>query len=163
MILNRQRRVRIALPPLKVFLARLRKELRLNGQEVSVALITDRDMARLNQEFRRKRGPTDVLSFPAMGLSRKDILADASLALRAGRKVSRPRRTRQSEPALLGDIAISPQIARCNARRFGRTLPNELRLLILHGVLHLLGYDHESDHGQMARKEQNLRRRLGLD
>ena len=62
----------------------------------------------------------------------------------------------------LGDIAIAPAIARCNARRFGRTFNDEMRILILHGVLHLMGYDHESDQGQMDRRERNLRRECGL-
>ena len=62
----------------------------------------------------------------------------------------------------LGDIAISPQTAQRNARRFGRTLPQELRILLLHGVLHLMGYDHETDRGQMERRERRLRRELGL-
>lgn len=63
----------------------------------------------------------------------------------------------------LGDIAISPVTARRNARRFGRTLPDELRILILHGVLHLLGYDHETDDGEMERVENRLRAKLGLN
>jgi probable rRNA maturation factor len=61
-----------------------------------------------------------------------------------------------------GDIAIAPAIARQNARRFGRALNDEMRILILHGILHLMGYDHETDNGQMERREMRLRRRLGL-
>jgi probable rRNA maturation factor len=64
--------------------------------------------------------------------------------------------------AFLGDIAISPATARRNAKKLGRSLPSELRVLILHGVLHLLGYDHETDCGLMDRVEGRLRRRLGL-
>lgn len=67
-----------------------------------------------------------------------------------------------AEPIFLGDIAISPATARRNAKKFRRTLPNELQILILHGVLHLLGYDHETDRGQMTRIENQLRRKLGL-
>jgi len=65
----------------------------------------------------------------------------------------------------LGDIAIAPETARRYARKNGRTLDNEIRILMLHGVLHLMGYDHESksDNGQMNRIEQKLRRRLGLE
>jgi probable rRNA maturation factor len=62
----------------------------------------------------------------------------------------------------LGDIAIAPETARRYAKKNGRTLQSELRVLMLHGVLHLMGYDHESDHGQMNRIEQKMRRRLGL-
>jgi probable rRNA maturation factor len=62
----------------------------------------------------------------------------------------------------LGDIAISPAVARRNAYSLGRSLSGEIRVLILHGVLHLLGYDHETDRGEMDRVEGRLRRRLGL-
>lgn len=63
----------------------------------------------------------------------------------------------------LGDIAIAPGVARRNARRFGRRFGQELRILMLHGALHLLGYDHERDHGEMERLERRVRRRLGLE
>jgi len=63
---------------------------------------------------------------------------------------------------VLGEIAISPAMARRNAKKYRRTLANEMRILILHGVLHLLGFDHETDRGRMNRLEQNLRGRLGL-
>ncbi len=62
----------------------------------------------------------------------------------------------------LGDIAIAPATARRYAKKNGRSLNNELRVLILHGVLHLLGYDHETDRGEMDRIEQKMRRRFGL-
>ncbi len=62
----------------------------------------------------------------------------------------------------LGDIAISPATARRYAKKHGRELSSELRVLILHGVLHLLGYDHETDRGEMDRIERKLRKRLGL-
>jgi probable rRNA maturation factor len=62
----------------------------------------------------------------------------------------------------LGDIAIAPETARRYANKKGRSLNNELRVLILHGVLHLLGYDHETDHGEMNRVEHSMRRKFGL-
>jgi probable rRNA maturation factor len=62
----------------------------------------------------------------------------------------------------LGDIAVAPAVARRNARRFGRTFAEEMHILILHGMLHLMGYDHETDTGQMDRRERRLRRALGL-
>jgi probable rRNA maturation factor len=62
----------------------------------------------------------------------------------------------------LGDIAIAPAVAKRNAKTYGRTLPEELNILMLHGVLHLLGYDHETDRGEMNRTEKKLRKRLGL-
>ena len=62
----------------------------------------------------------------------------------------------------IGDIAISPETARRNARRFSRSLPVEMRILILHGMIHLAGFDHETDHGEMDRLERRLRKRLGV-
>ena len=62
----------------------------------------------------------------------------------------------------IGDIAISPETARRNARRFSRSLPAEMRILILHGMIHLAGFDHETDHGEMDRLERRLRKRLGV-
>jgi probable rRNA maturation factor len=62
----------------------------------------------------------------------------------------------------IGDIAISPETARRNARRFARSLPAEMRILILHGMIHLAGFDHETDHGEMDRLERRLRKRLGV-
>ncbi|MBI1749089.1 MAG: rRNA maturation RNase YbeY [Acidobacteria bacterium] len=149
MILNRQSRVRVALAPLDNFVRRVRQELRLNGRETAICLVTDAEMARMNKTYRGKRGPTDVLSFPA------DAVAAARRGgIHAGLKAG---------ATFLGDIAIAPGVARKNAKRYERTLPNELRILILHGVLHLMGYDHETDRGQMERKERRLRRRLGLE
>jgi len=154
MILNRQRTVRVARPPLEAFLARVRQQLRLNGAEITVCLVTDKSIAQMNETFRRKKGPTDVLSFPSDSSARQT---------RASRYRARPRRIAPSaEEPFLGDIAISPATARRNAKKFRRTLPDELQILILHGVLHLLGYDHETDNGQMTRIENRLRRKLGL-
>jgi probable rRNA maturation factor len=115
----------------------------------------------MNEAFRQKRGPTDVLSFPAQTAPKK----------RPGNRASRetPKRQPSSQPhaapserTYLGDIAISPSTARRNAAKYGRTLNAELRILMLHGVLHLMGYDHETDHGEMNRLEAKLRRRFGL-
>lgn len=160
MILDRQRSVRVALRPLMLFLARVRRELRLRDTDVTICLVSDAEIARMNQVFRKKHGPTDVLSFPSverLHRRRKTPL----------RPVSRgPRKSKRVMPGVedgyLGDIAISPATARRNAKRDGRPLQVELRVLILHGVLHLLGFDHETDQGQMDRMEQRLRRRLGL-
>jgi probable rRNA maturation factor len=143
MILNRQNRVRIQKAGLARFEARLRRELDLGGSELTVCFVDDREIARLNKKFRGKAKPTDVLSFPADG-------NDGSRFPSAQRG------------DYLGDIAISPETARRNAERYGRALDGELRVLILHGVLHLLGHDHETDNGQMERKEIRLRRKLGI-
>jgi len=148
MILNRQREVRVARPPLESFLRRVKRELGLGRKDVTICLVSDAEMARLNEAFRKKKGPTDVLSFPA------DV---------------RPARTRPGRAVNvgtfsgeLGDIAISPATARRYAKKHARTLASELRVLMLHGVLHLLGYDHETDRGEMDRLEQKLRKRLGI-
>jgi len=148
MILNRQRRVPVATRPLTDFLGRVRSALRLGDRDLTVCLVSDASIARLNRSFRGKPGPTDVLSFPANGHA----------ALRRARLTS----SSPSSTSYLGDIAISPEAARRNAARFGRTLPQELRVLMLHGVLHLLGYDHETDRGRMDRVERRLRAELGL-
>lgn len=144
MILNRQRRIPIALAPLEVFARRVASTLRVGRESFSVCLVSDAEMARMNRRFRATRGPTDVLSFPTNGVGR-------ALALGSG-----------ARSEFLGDIAISPQSARRNAQRDGRALSRELQILILHGVLHLMGYDHEADEGEMERLELRLRQRLGI-
>ena len=162
MILNRQRSVRVARRPLELFLRRIRKVLGLGKAHLTICFVTDAEIARMNETFRRKKGPTDVLSFPSVkGSSRTQAFFPARSGVRArGSRARAPWRLRATE--YLGDIAISPRTARRNAQRLGRDLSSELRILILHGVLHLLGYDHETDQGQMDRLEQRLRKRLEL-
>jgi probable rRNA maturation factor len=116
------------------FLARARRAAGLRGS-VNVLVTTNAEMKSLNRRFRGKDKPTDVLSFP--------VAPDAN-------------------QELAGDIAISAQIATQNARSLGHAPAVEVKILVLHGILHLLGYDHERDHGQMARREQELRRELRL-
>ncbi len=156
MVIDRQRKVRVARKPLENFLRRIRKELKLSNADISVALVSDAEIARLNRLYRNKDGSTDVLSFPSGAVTSRIVRLKRS----AGSAHS-PRVTRYS-PLFLGDIAIAPATARRYARKHGRTLSSELRVLLLHGVLHLLGYDHETDRGQMNRIERKLRRRLGL-
>src|SRR5580693_5510612 len=150
MILNRQRAVRVARRPLELFLCRVEKELRLGGADVTVCFVSDAEIARMNLAFRKKKGPTDVLSFPAEGKKRKKLYTGDTES------------TEDTEKRYLGDIVIAPETARRYAKKNGRSLSGELRVLILHGVLHLLGYDHETDCGEMDRIEQKLRRRFGL-
>ena len=100
--------------------------------EVSVAIVSDARIRALNRQYRRQDASTDVLSFPA------------------------------DEPGTLGDIVIAGGVARQQAKEAGHSLQTELRVLALHGLLHLLGYDHEHDDGRMARLEARLRRRGGL-
>ena len=129
-ILNRQRRQRIDAPRLRRVLRGAGRTLGVGG-EVSVVLAGDRLLQRLNRDFRGKDRPTDVLSFPGAGGGEG-----------------------------LGDVVISVPTAARNARRLGHSVPRELEILALHGFLHVLGYDHETDDGTMERLERRLRGRL---
>ena len=175
MVINRQRRVRVALRPLEQFVDRVQRALRLREYELTVCLVSDAVIGRLNRSYLGKRGPTDVLSFPAEGngaMPRPRENASTQRRQRAqrthGTKRDRNHREEFSSASFgrsssyLGDIAISPETARRSARRFSRPLPQELRMLVLHGVLHLIGYDHETDRGEMDLLERRLRRRLRL-
>jgi probable rRNA maturation factor len=124
---------------------------------VAIALVTDAAIRRLNREFRGKNHATDVLSFPFDSASRPRSLR---LSLREPRAKSRG--SGQARGLVGGDIAISVPTARRQARDMGHALRTELRVLALHGLLHLMGYDHETDRGQMQRTEEKLRRRSGL-
>jgi len=159
MILNRQKKVPLAEQPLTEFLGRILREVKFADAEVSIAFVSDAEIAKWNQKFRNKKGPTDVLSFP--GLSKRRAERHAKRNLRVARSNGK---SGAQAGGFLGDIAIAPETARRYAKKNGRTLDNEIRILMLHGVLHLMGYDHESksDCGQMNRIEQRLRRRLGL-
>lgn len=166
LIVNRQRRVAVPLRSLERFWERARLVLRLPEEAVTICLVSEAAMAGWNRSYRGKAGPTDVLSFPAdVGMS-PPSRPGANGATRPAKRrhLSRQRHSQAPiEPGhYLGDIAIAPAVARVNARRYGRTFDHELRILILHGALHLLGYDHETDTGQMMRLEYRLRRRLGL-
>jgi len=150
MILNQQREVRVAMRPLESFLRKVKRELGANESEVTVCLVSDKAMARLNESFRNKKGPTDVLSFPTVARPRPVRVRRGLHAANSG------------EHQYLGDIAISPATARRYATSHDRTVASELRVLIVHGVLHLLGYDHETDRGEMDKIERKLRKRFGL-
>jgi probable rRNA maturation factor len=156
MILNRQRNVRVPLAELERFLARVRRKLGIPVDALTICLVTPSDIAGLNRAYRGKSRPTDVLSFPG------NVRHSKSGRERKVRQRKAGAAGRLSSASYLGDIAIAPSIARANARRFGRTLDDEMRILILHGILHLMGYDHETDSGQMDRREQRLRAELGL-
>ena len=144
---NRQRAVRLELGSLERFLLRVNREIGLDHHSAFVRFVTGAEMTRLNQTFRNKPGTTDVLSFPSETRTRPAGLRHRAKALRG---------------SYLGDIAISPVVARRNAKTFGRTTTEEICILMLHGVLHLLGYDHDTDRGEMERVEATLRRRLRL-
>jgi probable rRNA maturation factor len=102
------------------------------GREFAVCIASDEAVRRANRRFRGRGRTTDVLSFP------------------------------DGEGGRLGDILISARRARVQSRRLGHSVDEEIRILILHGLLHLLGYDHERDRGEMRRLERRWRRRLGL-
>jgi probable rRNA maturation factor len=124
---------------------------------VSIAIVSDRRMQSLNLHYRKKNVATDVLSFP-------------SGSPRPGRKGARTPRSStayQRDPdtridGFWGDIAVAAGVAARQARDYGHSLATEFRILALHGLLHLLGYDHEVDKGLMGRVEDRLRKRGGL-
>lgn len=109
--------------------------------DVTIVLATDARVRKLNHEYRGKDYATDVLSFP-----------DDEPPVPGVKSARRH----------LGDIVIARGVAARQAREAGHALATELRILALHGLLHLLGYDHEQDAGEMARVEKRLRRRGGL-
>lgn len=120
---------------------------------VGIALVSDRRVRALNRRYRGKDYVTDVLSFPAF--------ARPSNA-RASAQRARPNPQSPIPNPCLGDIVIARGVARRQARLARHSEADELRVLALHGLLHLLGYDHDRDAGEMARVEQRLRRRGGL-
>jgi probable rRNA maturation factor len=135
----------LALPALRLFLRRARKAVPVAGH-VSVLLASDSAIKRLNGKFRGKHRPTDVISFPALEIPTHE---------------SKSRR-RPAHPPMAGDLAISLDAAARQAQRFGHPVVAELKILMLHGLLHLAGYDHETDAGEMASREDQLRRRFRL-
>lgn len=116
---------------------------------VSIALVTDAAMRLLNRQYRGADKATDVLSFLA------DAPPDA-------RKSPRLPAVALAQAGFLGDLAIARGVAARQARAQGHSTRVEIRVLALHGLLHLLGYDHEADAGEMARLEERLRRRAGV-
>ena len=117
------------------FVTRARQAAALKGT-VDVLVTSNTEMKSLNRRFRGKDKPTDVLSFPRASDDARNEFA--------------------------GEIAISAEIAAQNAFALGHTPAQEVKILVLHGILHLRGYDHERDGGQMTRREERLRTRLGL-
>ena len=122
---------------LETFARRLRDRV-ARGREFVCLITGDTELQRLNRQFLGKDYPTDVLSFPAA----TDAHTDAAVPL--------------------GEIAISADRAADQARAFGHSVDDEIRILMLHGILHLLGMDHERDHGAMERAETKWRKEFGL-
>ena len=133
---------------LQRFTQRARKAAGLRGK-VNVVLTSSREVRALNRRFRGQDKPTDVLSFsPAPLLGGADEFGAGHWPLATGQ--------------FSGEIVISSDIAARNARLYQHAPSQEVKILILHGMLHLAGYDHQSDRGQMARREERLRHDLGL-
>jgi len=148
---------------LKRFAGRLQREV-LGGRSFDCLVTGDAELRRLNREFRGKDYATDVLSFPSLALPSLRSLTFAAPV--EGRVSPRSRERKRAEATPLGDIAISFQRARVQAHEFGHDPEREIRILMLHGVLHLLGMDHDAEPrgrpGCMARAEKRWRARLGL-
>jgi probable rRNA maturation factor len=127
---------------------------------LAIKIVSDREMARLNSAYRGKPQPTDVLSFPS-GESGSTASTAPRRSYVAGFAVIGHRLT-INKIKHLGDIAIASGVARRQARALGHPVSVELRVLALHGILHLLGYDHERDRGEMRAVEERWRKRAGL-
>ncbi|HEY9402491.1 MAG TPA: rRNA maturation RNase YbeY [Pyrinomonadaceae bacterium] len=138
-VVNRQRKRAMDCERWERFAARVLEVVPANGAGVAVAFVSDRVMGELNRRWRGKRGTTDVLSFPA-GQDEFERAAGATL----------------------GDVVISVERAGVQAAEHGLSFEREVEQLILHGILHLCGYDHERDDGEMNALELRLRRRLGI-
>jgi probable rRNA maturation factor len=141
-VLNQQRSARVGQRALEAFARHVAEAVRLDPTDFAVCLVGDRRIRVLNRRFRGKDRPTDVLSFPS---AKEEV----------------PWKSPVTDPTpRLGEIVISVPAALRQAREEGHSLREEIRLLVIHGVLHLMGYDHETDGGEMKRREYALRRRL---
>ena len=138
-VVNRQRKVPVDCGRWRAFVAKALKVVPAKGAGVTVAFVSDRAMRELNRRWRGRRGTTDVLSFP----SEQDEFE-------------------KLEGLSLGDVVVSAEQAARQAAEHGLDFEGEVAQLILHGLLHLCGYDHERDGGEMNALELNLRRRLGI-
>src|SRR5205085_1841600 len=139
-VVNRQRKLPMDCERWRAFAVRALKVVPAKGAGVTVAFVSDRLMRDLNRRWRGRRGTTDVLSFPAAQDEFEKLSGDETL----------------------GDVVISVEQADRQAQEHGLTLDEEIAQLILHGLLHLCGYDHETDDGEMHALELRLRRRLGI-
>lgn len=131
---NRQRKTRIDTKPWEAFAAKAAAAIGKDGSSATIAFVSDSNIRRLNRQFRGIDKATDVLSFPADDADKLN----------------------------LGDIAISVETAARQAKENDLTFDEEVAQLILHGLLHLCGYDHETDNGEMDRLEIRMRKKLGI-
>ena len=138
-VVNRQRKLPLDNERWQKFVEKAWKVIPTKVEGVTVAFVSDRAMRELNRLWRHKQGTTDVLSFPV----EQDEFEKA-------------------EGSSLGDVVISVEQAARQAKENGLTLDQEIAQLILHGLIHLCGYDHSTDDGEMNQLELRLRRRLGI-
>ncbi len=131
-VVNRQRGKKVDTEAWSNFAVKTLSAIGKHESSATIAFVSDKSIRKLNQQFRNIDKATDVLSFPA------------------------------DDETNLGDVAISVQTAAAQAKENGLTFENEIAQLILHGLLHLSGYDHETDNGEMNRLELRLRKRLGI-
>ena len=151
MLVNLQKHYVVHTASLLAFARNLKRRLRLGKRQFNICFVDDNAIRHLNLAYRGKDKATDVLSFP---------WSEA-----AGPREPLPPPRRQERVGItdfLGDVVISVPTARRNASEEGHSTLNEIRWLILHGVLHLLGYDHEHDAGEMIALELALREQLGV-
>ena len=149
-VVNLQQRHAVHAAPVLAFALQLKRRLHLGARAFNICLVDDDAIRRLNLAYRGRDKATDVLSFPWTETREQ----------KPGRVL--PRVKQGGITNFLGEVVISVQTARRNAEVEGHTLLNEIRWLVLHGVLHLLGYDHERDAGEMVALELSLRGQLGI-
>jgi probable rRNA maturation factor len=138
-VVNRQRKVKIDCKRWRSFSEKALPFLPVTAQDLTVAFVSDRKMSELNRAWRKKVGTTDVLSFPAQ-----------------------TEEFEETGTTNLGDVVISLEQAQRQAKENGLRLNDEVAQLILHGMIHLCGYDHDTDDGEMNRLELRLRRKLKI-
>jgi len=138
-VVNRQRRRKINTRPWRQFSERVLSQIDRPQQSATIVFVNNDAIRRLNRDFRGQNRTTDVLSFPTV--------AEAFEA---------------ENESQLGEVVVSLERAAAQAKQNGLTFTNEVQQLILHGLLHLCGYDHETDNGEMNRLELKLRKKLGI-
>jgi probable rRNA maturation factor len=160
-IINQQRKEKVAKKEWKEFAISVLKALNLEEVEVSIVFVGDQKIKSLNKEFRGFDKPTDVLSF-SYGVNEASQDSETNtLTLDGFSTKDDPNNALASfEGNYLGDVVISTQTATLYAKKLGLTFDQEIKILILHGLLHLSGYDHETDNGEMDELEQSLRKQL---
>ena len=138
-IINRQRRHKVQAKRWREFATGASKAIGAGNRDAAIVFVSDAAMRKLNRQFRGKDSATDVLSFP-----------------------SQPETFEAETETNIGEIVISLDRAKAQAKENGLTLVNEVEQLILHGLLHLCGHDHETDDGEMNRLELKTRKKLGI-